>query len=311
MICNSCGNAVESVNRFCPKCGAPVQPQAPPPYQSPPPYSAPQAPISPMMGGPMPPPAKKSSCGKIVLIVGIILLILGAGLAAIIYFGYQKLEQTLKSSEPYTIALKALKENEEVKEELGEIKDTGFPLGAYSSSADGSGTAAFVMSVQGSKAKGQYDVNLMRSNGDWRLTRGTVRTESGHTIVISSTKVTISEPGDNSEDDNLNTNTDTNTNEGVLSGKPVSAGVLNGKAITLPKPPYPPIAKQAGASGTVVVEVTVDEEGNVVTARAVSGHPLLQAASVAAARGAKFSPTKINGKPVKVTGVITYTFTPE
>ena len=97
----------------------------------------------------------------------------------------------------------------------------------------------------------------------------------------------------------------------VLSGKPVSAGVLNGKAISLPKPPYPPIAKQANASGTVVVQVLVDEEGNVVTARAVSGHPLLQAASVAAARGAKFSPTKLNGKPVKVSGVITYTFTAE
>ena len=54
MICTSCGNAVESVNRFCPKCGAPVQPQAPPQYESPPPYSAPQAPMSPMMGGPAP-----------------------------------------------------------------------------------------------------------------------------------------------------------------------------------------------------------------------------------------------------------------
>ncbi len=245
------------------------------------------------------------------MILGIILVVIVAGLAAIGYFGYHKLEQTLKASEPYTIALKALKENEEVKEQMGEIKDTGFPLGAYSSNADGSGNAAFVMSVQGSKGNGQYDVNLIRSNGDWRLTRGTVRTESGHTIVVSSTKVDISEPGDNSEDANLNSNTGTNTNESVLSGKPVSAGVLNSKAITLPKPPYPPIARQAKASGTVVVQVLVDEEGNVVTARAVSGHPLLQAASVAAARGAKFSPTKVNGKPVKVTGVITYTFTPE
>ena len=97
----------------------------------------------------------------------------------------------------------------------------------------------------------------------------------------------------------------------MLSGKPVSAGVLNSRAISLPKPPYPPIAKQAHASGTVVVQVLVDEEGNVLTARAVSGHPLLQAVSVAAARGAKFSPTKVNGELVKVSGVITYTFTEE
>jgi protein TonB len=89
---------------------------------------------------------------------------------------------------------------------------------------------------------------------------------------------------------------------------PISGGVLNGKAISLPKPPYPPIARQARASGTVTVQVTIDENGNVISARAVSGHPLLQAAAVQAARSAKFSPTKLSGQPVKVTGVITYNF---
>lgn len=89
---------------------------------------------------------------------------------------------------------------------------------------------------------------------------------------------------------------------------PISGGVLNGKAISLPKPAYPPIAKQAHASGTVVVQVTIDENGSVISARAVSGHPLLQAVAVAAARGARFSPTKLSGQPVKVTGVITYNF---
>ncbi len=89
---------------------------------------------------------------------------------------------------------------------------------------------------------------------------------------------------------------------------PISGGVLNGKAISLPKPAYPPIARQAHASGTVVVQVTIDENGSVVSAHAVSGHPLLQAVAVAAARGARFSPTKLSGQPVKVTGVITYNF---
>ena len=89
---------------------------------------------------------------------------------------------------------------------------------------------------------------------------------------------------------------------------PISGGVLNGKAISLPRPAYPPIARQAHASGTVVVQVTIDENGSVISARAVSGHPLLQAVAVAAARGARFSPTKLSGQPVKVTGVITYNF---
>jgi len=89
---------------------------------------------------------------------------------------------------------------------------------------------------------------------------------------------------------------------------PISGGVLNGKAISLPKPAYPPIARQAHASGTVVVQVTIDENGHVISAHAVSGHPLLQGVAVAAARGARFSPTKLSGQPVKVTGVITYNF---
>ncbi|HEY0378921.1 MAG TPA: energy transducer TonB [Pyrinomonadaceae bacterium] len=89
---------------------------------------------------------------------------------------------------------------------------------------------------------------------------------------------------------------------------PVSGGILNGKAISLPKPVYPAIAKAARASGTVTVQVTIDESGNVIAARAVGGHPLLQQSAVQAARQAQFSPTMLAGTPVKVTGVITYNF---
>jgi TonB family protein len=90
--------------------------------------------------------------------------------------------------------------------------------------------------------------------------------------------------------------------------KTLSGGVLNGKATSLPKPPYPPAARAVGASGAVTVQVLIDENGDVISASAVSGHPLLKAAAVQAARGAKFSPTKLEGAPVKVSGVITYNF---
>jgi protein TonB len=90
--------------------------------------------------------------------------------------------------------------------------------------------------------------------------------------------------------------------------KQISGGVLNGKAISLPKPPYPPAAKAVRAGGSVSVQVLIDENGSVVSASAVSGHPLLRSAAVAAARGARFSPTKLSGQPVKVSGVITYNF---
>lgn len=91
---------------------------------------------------------------------------------------------------------------------------------------------------------------------------------------------------------------------------PISGGVLNGKAVSLPQPEFPAIAKSARASGSVTVEIMIDETGNVIAAHAVSGHPLLQAAAVKAARQASFSPTRLNGEPVKVSGVLIYTFTP-
>jgi TonB family protein len=89
---------------------------------------------------------------------------------------------------------------------------------------------------------------------------------------------------------------------------PISGGVLNGKALSLPKPDYPADAKAAGAEGVVVIQVTVDEQGNVTEARAVSGPRMLQEVSVNAALQAKFSPTLLQGEPVKVTGVLVYNF---
>jgi TonB family protein len=88
----------------------------------------------------------------------------------------------------------------------------------------------------------------------------------------------------------------------------ISGGVLNGKATSMPQPQYPAIARAAHASGAVTVQVTVDEEGNVIYAKAVAGHPLLQAAAVAAARQAKLAPTRLSGQPVKVTGTLIYNF---
>ncbi len=92
--------------------------------------------------------------------------------------------------------------------------------------------------------------------------------------------------------------------------KTVSGGVLNGKATSLPKPAYPAAARAVQASGSVSVQVLISESGSVISASAVSGHPLLRAAAVAAARGAHFSPTLLSGQAVKVSGVITYNFVP-
>jgi protein TonB len=87
-----------------------------------------------------------------------------------------------------------------------------------------------------------------------------------------------------------------------------SGGVLAGEATKRVEPTYPPLAKAARVSGAVVVEVIINEEGGVVSARAVSGHPLLRDPAVNAARGWRFKPTLLSGQPVKVVGTITFNF---
>lgn len=97
----------------------------------------------------------------------------------------------------------------------------------------------------------------------------------------------------------------------VRSGplKPVSGGVLNGKAISLPPPAYPDMARRVGASGLVEVEVIIDITGKVISAKATSGPSLLRMAAETAARQARFGPTLLSGQPMRVAGVISYNFT--
>lgn len=92
------------------------------------------------------------------------------------------------------------------------------------------------------------------------------------------------------------------------NGEAVSGGIVNEKAVKLPSPAYPPAARAVHASGEVNVKVMIDETGKVISAEAVSGHPLLKMAAETAAKQAEFKPTMLNKKAVKVTGILTYNF---
>jgi protein TonB len=90
--------------------------------------------------------------------------------------------------------------------------------------------------------------------------------------------------------------------------KPISGGILNGKAMALPSPVYPDMARRAQLTGLVTVEVIIDLNGRVVSAKAVEGPSMLQAAAEYAAKQARFSPTLLSGQPVRVSGHINYNF---
>ena len=86
----------------------------------------------------------------------------------------------------------------------------------------------------------------------------------------------------------------------------ISGGILNGKAVSKPNPVWPKEAREV--TGTVTVQVLVDEEGKVIEAKAVSGPEQLRQAAVDAAFKARLSPTRLSGQPVKVRGVLVYNF---
>jgi TonB family protein len=314
MFCNNCGNQVQSFNKFCPKCGSPMNAEAQTPQPTPTPYqpaaSFGDAPRMTMAGSSMGQPQKKGGCGKILLILSIILLLLGGGIAAAIYYGYNYAEKALKSSEAYSVALAALKDNPQVAEKMGTIKDTGFPLGNFSENGDGTGAAAYRMSVEGTKASGNYNVVMRRQNRKWRLITGSVTLNNGESIDVMKAEDSLlgGDDGETGAGDNNNARPPSPPTPLKPPADAISGGVLNAKAIDMPKPAYPAAARAAHASGTVVVQVLVDESGNVTTAQATSGHPLLRQAAVAAAKQARFTPTKLSGRPVKVSGVLTYNF---
>jgi TonB family protein len=97
-------------------------------------------------------------------------------------------------------------------------------------------------------------------------------------------------------------------NDFNFAGESIDGGVLNGMAVKLVKPDYPPEAANARVGGRIEVEVTIDEHGGVIDAEANQGNQYLRFAAMGAARKSKFSPTTVCGKPVKVTGKITYDF---
>ena len=96
------------------------------------------------------------------------------------------------------------------------------------------------------------------------------------------------------------------------SGKagPVRVGgrVRPPKAIVQTHPNYPPLARQARVQGQVLVDAILDEQGNVIDMKVVSGPPLLYQAALDALRTWKYEPTYLNDQPIAVEMIVTITF---
>jgi tetratricopeptide (TPR) repeat protein len=89
---------------------------------------------------------------------------------------------------------------------------------------------------------------------------------------------------------------------------PIYAGVIKGKATDLARPVYPAEARERRLEGKVSVRVLIDEQGNVIYAKADCGQGILGDISEDAALKSKFSRTTLSGNPVKIIGILTYNF---
>ncbi|HEX8178558.1 MAG TPA: cytochrome c oxidase assembly factor Coa1 family protein [Pyrinomonadaceae bacterium] len=284
-------------------------PVAAPPAQ--PRVSFGDAPRAPLPGSSMGQPQGRSGCGKVLLVLAIVGVVGLVGLGLIGYYGYKVAKEKLQTSEAYTIAMAALKADPEAADKLGDIKEVGFPLGNFQENSDGSGTAAYKVAVTGTKAKGDYTVVMMRRQRKWRLVSGKVTLAGGDVINIKSAdeQGILGDPKISSDDDDNGAPPPAPRPPGKSAQGPfVPVGDLDGKAISKPEPAYPPVARAVHATGPVTVQIVVDESGKVTSAHATSGHPLLRQAAEQAAYQARFTPTLLSGRPVKVAGSVMYNF---
>lgn len=88
----------------------------------------------------------------------------------------------------------------------------------------------------------------------------------------------------------------------------MSSGVQESKLTYRVDPEYPPLARRARVSGTVILMVTVNEEGEVTDVKVMRGHPLLDDEAVRAVKQWRYSPTLLNGEPVPVIAMVTVIF---
>jgi protein TonB len=86
-------------------------------------------------------------------------------------------------------------------------------------------------------------------------------------------------------------------------------GIEPPKKIVDVAPLYPPLARASHVEGIVILEVVIDEHGEVTSTRVLRSMTLLDQAAVDAVRGWKFSPARLNGEAIPVVMTVTVNFT--
>jgi hypothetical protein len=116
------------------------------------------------------------------IIIGLVsfFLLICLFVGGILFFVFSQ----LKDSEAAKMAVAILHASPAAKENVGEIQDTGWPIGNFSVDGGGTGKASFSMSVKGSKAKAKYFASLYRQHGIWHYQSGRLQMPDGRSVDI-------------------------------------------------------------------------------------------------------------------------------
>ncbi len=160
-----------------------------------------------------------------------------------------------------------------------------------------------------SLTSGKYKIEIIKKGYQRRIKEFELRCKNVE-IIETISKAVFLQKGNSNEITKFESKMFAVKGDSSLDKPEQSTSTVNGKASSLRKPSYPAAARAVRATGAVNVQVTIDEDGEVITASAVSGHPLLRQAAERAAMESKFAPTMLQGQPVQITGIIVYNFVP-
>ncbi|MEO8435526.1 MAG: energy transducer TonB [Pyrinomonadaceae bacterium] len=205
------------------------------------------------------------------------------------------IERGFKSNEGET---RRLTFDDNISDESGIVMKYHLKLGEYPGVARflGSGNAFYALMVIGAE---ENDPDALRFMSSFVLGKINTNSLSSGITVPLVTVVGVNPDGAKRDD---------SPSPPDPWSRPITGGVLNGRAISLSQPKYPKAARKAGDWGRVIVRVLIDERGNVISAKALEGPETLRAAAVDAASRSRFTPTRLAGHPVKVYGEIIYNF---
>jgi hypothetical protein len=114
----------------------------------------------------------------IVVVLGLVAILVVGGIMGAVFYG-------INNSDAAKVSKEFLRNNEKLKQDIGEVKDFGKFITGNINTTNGDGTAQLNLKVIGAQKEVNASVELVfRSGHQWRVTAASYRNEAGETIDL-------------------------------------------------------------------------------------------------------------------------------